>query len=152
MRTDIVSAGSQSAPLTSSSTTAAAQARTQPGLNAGGSGGVADSASAKTPPVIDVNPLNKADPTLPADSSDAAAPATEPDAAKLKQSVADLNQYAQPREGSIEFSLDETSGKTLLRVIDKETNTVLLQVPSKQALALSESIGQSTGLLIKDSA
>lgn len=74
------------------------------------------------------------------------------DATTLQQSVDSLNRFVQPREGSIEFTLDESSGKALLQVVDTETKAVLLQVPSKQALALSQGIGQTTGQLIKDSA
>jgi flagellar protein FlaG len=74
------------------------------------------------------------------------------DAAALKKSVDVLNRYIQPQQGSIEFSLDDSSGKTLLKVVDTETNKVLLQIPSKQALALAESLGTGTGQLIRDSA
>lgn len=74
------------------------------------------------------------------------------DQATLRQSVDDLNRFVQPREGSIEFTLDQSSGKALLQVVDTQTRAVLLQVPSEQALALSQSIGQTTGQLIKDSA
>lgn len=169
MRTDILSTSSASALVRPTASTAtpstSSTSAAQSGLGAAGAGGVADSGGAKSnnasstayarDAIIQVNPFNKADPTLPTDASDPADPAdatTAPDAAALKQSVENLNQYAQPREGSIEFSLDDSTGKTLLKVVDKETNTVLLQVPSKQALALSQSIGLTTGLLIKDSA
>jgi len=74
------------------------------------------------------------------------------DAAALKKSAAALNAGAQPQHGSIEFSVDQSSGKTLLKVVDPETNTVLLQIPSKVALALSQDTDKRQGLLIKDSA
>jgi flagellar protein FlaG len=74
------------------------------------------------------------------------------DAAALKKSAAALNAGAQPQHGSIEFSVDQSSGKTLLKVVDPETNTVLLQIPSKVALALSQDADKRQGLLIQDSA
>lgn len=74
------------------------------------------------------------------------------DPAALQQSVATLNQFIQPHEGSIEFSIDEDSGKTLLKIIDKETDTVLMQFPSKDALALAKTLGKTAGMLIRDSA
>lgn len=80
--------------------------------------------------------------------------AGKPDAASLKKAVAALNDSIQPHFGSIEFSVDEDSGKTLLKIVDTETNTLLMQIPSKQALALAsaQDDGKRQGLLIKDSA
>ena len=81
-------------------------------------------------------------------------PAARPDAASLKKAVAALNDSVQPHFGSIEFSIDEQSGKTLLKIVDTETNTLLMQIPSKQALALAsaQDAGTRQGLFIKDSA
>ena len=83
------------------------------------------------------------------DGAPAATPAAE--AASLKASAAKFNQNAQPQFGSIEFSVDQQSNKMVLKVVDQETNQVLLQIPSKEALALSRSIG-SSGSLINASA
>jgi len=75
------------------------------------------------------------------------------DSNQLKKSAEKLNQNAQPHFGSLQFNVDEGSGKMVLQVIDKETNNVLLQIPSKEALILSETIGRgNTGSLIKESA
>lgn len=81
-------------------------------------------------------------------------PAAKPDAASLRKAVAALNNSVQPHFGSIEFSIDEQSGKTLLKIVDTETNTLLMQIPSKQALALAsaQDAGTRQGLFIKDSA
>ena len=83
--------------------------------------------------------------------SQATAPAQN-DSSLLKKSAEKLNQNAQPQFGSLQFNVDEGSGKMVLQVIDKETNHVLLQIPSKEALILSETIGQKSGGLIKESA
>ncbi|MDE2428237.1 MAG: flagellar protein FlaG [Burkholderiales bacterium] len=74
------------------------------------------------------------------------------DTAALKKSVSTLNEFIQPHFGSIEFSVDDTSGKTLLKIVDKETDAVLMQIPSKEALALAQSLGQKSGNLIKATA
>lgn len=90
--------------------------------------------------------------SVPPSTGQAADASQTVDQAALQQSLDHLNRFIQPREGSIEFTLDVASGKALLQVVDTETKAVLLQVPSKQALALSQSIGQATGQLIKDQA
>jgi flagellar protein FlaG len=89
-----------------------------------------------------------------ADASATDPAAAKPDAASLKKAVAALNDSVQPHFGSIEFSIDEQSGKTLLKIVDTETNTLLMQIPSKQALALAsaQDAGTRQGLFIKDSA
>lgn len=99
-------------------------------------------------------PLNQASRAQAAKTAQATAPDREKpvDPAALQQSVATLNQFIQPHEGSIEFSIDEDSGKTLLKIIDKETDTVLMQFPSKDALALAKTLGKTAGMLIRDSA
>ncbi|MBC3869949.1 flagellar protein FlaG [Undibacterium oligocarboniphilum] len=71
----------------------------------------------------------------------------------LKKSAEQLNQNAQPHFGSLQFSVDSGSGKMMLLVIDKETNNLLLQIPSKEALILSETIDSGgNGHLIRESA
>lgn len=94
-------------------------------------------------------PLNQAGRAQATQAADSEKPV---DQAALQQSVATLNQFIQPHEGSIEFSIDEDSGKTLLKIVDKETDTVLMQFPSKDALALAKTLGKTAGMLIRDSA
>jgi flagellar protein FlaG len=122
---------------TSSSASSTAQAGAAASANASAS---AASNAVANPSSITATAVNATGDTSPAD------------AAALKKSAAALNAGAQPQHGSIEFSVDQSSGKTLLKVVDPETNTVLLQIPSKVALALSQDTDKRQGLLIKDSA
>ncbi|MDO8651496.1 MAG: flagellar protein FlaG [Undibacterium sp.] len=118
-------------------------------LTATGQTGAAAQASAERTPSISLSHVvsDKSMHTSPL------SPAAKPvDTALLKKSVAAINDFVQPHLGNIEFSLDDDSGKTLLKIIDKETNTVLMQFPSKEALALSQNIGNLKGFFIKDSA
>jgi hypothetical protein len=58
----------------------------------------------------------------------------------------------------IEFSIDSTSHRIVVKVVDQSNNQVIRQIPSKEALAIADSLdesqgGQSTqGLLIKQQA
>lgn len=85
-------------------------------------------------------------------SKDTPAASKPVDAETLKKSVEAINAFIQPHAGSIEFSIDQSSGKILLKIVDTKTDTVLMQIPSKAALALSQDIGNLKGFLIKDSA
>jgi len=141
MRTDLLSGSSPAFnyPTTSSAATPSGSTLTSTG---NGSSATTATATVATP----------SDGATAAGQATASSPASAVDKAELKKSVEALNRYIQPQQGSLEFSIDESSGKTLLKVVDTETNEVLLQVPSKQALALSQSVGKTPGLLISDSA
>lgn len=78
------------------------------------------------------------------------------DAAKqgkqLQGAVDAINDFLKPISSSIEFSIDEDSGKTIVKLMDKETNTVLRQYPTKEALAIAKDIDKLQGLLLKTEA
>ncbi|MFZ6772053.1 flagellar protein FlaG [Undibacterium sp. SXout7W] len=93
-----------------------------------------------------------ADTTQKAANQSANQSANKTDPALLKQSLSALNEFVQPHFGSLEFSVDEGSGRQVLKIVDKETNDVLMQLPSKEALALSKYIGKNNGNLIRESA
>jgi len=71
---------------------------------------------------------------------------------RLDQAVESINQFLKPIASSVQFSVDEDSGRTLVKVIDTDTNNVLRQFPSKQALAISSELGKLQGLLLRDKA
>jgi flagellar protein FlaG len=63
--------------------------------------------------------------------------------------VQSANAYIQESTSSnLQFSLDEESGRTVVRMIDTQTEEVLRQFPSEEMLAISKSIDRMQGLLI----
>ena len=74
------------------------------------------------------------------------------DAVKLDNAVAAINKFLKPVASSLEFSIDEKSGRTIVQVIDTDTNDVLRQFPSEQALAISQELDHYQGMLLKDKA
>lgn len=73
-------------------------------------------------------------------------------AAQLDHAVDTINQFLKPVASSIQFSVDEESGRTLVKVIDTDTNTVLRQFPSKETLAMSSELSKLQGLLLREKA
>lgn len=71
---------------------------------------------------------------------------------KLQGAVDAINDFLKPISSSIEFSIDEDSGKTIVKLMDKETNTVLRQYPTKEALAIAKDIDKLQGLLMNTEA
>jgi flagellar protein FlaG len=71
---------------------------------------------------------------------------------KLESAVDAINAFLKPISSSIEFSIDQNSGKTVVKLMDKETNTVLRQYPTKEALAIARDIDKFQGLLVNTEA
>ena len=74
------------------------------------------------------------------------------DNARLDKAVEDINRFLKPVASSIQFSVDEESGRTLVKVIDTTTNDVLRQFPSKEALAMSSELSKLQGMLVREKA
>lgn len=70
----------------------------------------------------------------------------------MNNAVDSINKQLQPIVGNIQFSVDQDSGNTLIKIVDKQTQIVLLQIPSKQALEIAKQLGKLQGLLIKEKA
>ena len=88
-------------------------------------------------------------PPVPVTESVATQPASKEE---LDKAVRHLNQYISTAVSSIEFSVDEDSGRTLVKVVDTETGKVLRQIPNAEVLALSKTLDRVEGLLIKHTA
>ncbi len=58
----------------------------------------------------------------------------------VEKAIAHLNDYVQSVQRDLEFSLDEGSGATVVRVIDRTTQTVVRQIPSDVALRLARNL------------
>src|SRR4051812_50194907 len=48
----------------------------------------------------------------------------------VKKAMTELNDYMQSHQRDLQFSLDEGTGATVVRVVDRTTQTVVRQIPS----------------------
>jgi flagellar protein FlaG len=71
---------------------------------------------------------------------------------QLEDAVSAINAFLKPISNNLEFSIDEASGKTVVKLVDMETKTVLRQYPTKEALAIAKDIDRFQGLLINTEA
>ena len=69
----------------------------------------------------------------------AVAPAPIPSADQVKQAVQDINKALQRFSQSVEFSVDETNGHTIVKVVDQNTQEIIRQMPSLEALEIAAS-------------
>lgn len=72
------------------------------------------------------------------------------DPAELKKSVGEINQAL--KSSNIEFSIDPDSGTTLVKVVDKETQKLIRQIPTEEALSIARQLSKLQGLLVHDQA
>ncbi len=73
-------------------------------------------------------------------------------AESVRQAVEQANDALRRSAVGVEFSLDQGSGRVIVRVVDSETKETLRQIPSEQMLAISRAIDDLRGLLIKQEA
>ena len=71
---------------------------------------------------------------------------------ELKQAIAAANQHLKQVSNDLEFAVDTSSGRTVLRVIDASTKQVIRQFPSEEVLAITRAIDRFQGLLLKEKA
>jgi uncharacterized FlaG/YvyC family protein len=77
---------------------------------------------------------------------------SEPDVQATKKAVAALNQSLEQGPTSVRFQLHESSGKTVVTLIDTDKNSVLLQFPNDSVLALSGTLPLAQGSIINTKA
>lgn len=76
------------------------------------------------------------------------APAQPVSQEAVAAAVQSANTYAQSVSTGIQFSLDQDTGRTVVKMVDTTTEEVLRQFPSEEMLAISRSIDRMQGLLI----
>lgn len=89
------------------------------------------------------------------DSSTTASALAQPSKQELQQAVDVLNQAAVIEQRSLSFSIDEVSGRSIIKVVDQQTEQLIRQIPSEELIKVAQGIkklqdemGQSLGLLI----
>jgi len=73
---------------------------------------------------------------------------SQPTRPQLDRALEALQHKADSVNASLQFRIDEGSGKTVVTVINAEDGSVIRQIPSEEALALSQAIAEQQGLLI----
>jgi len=84
------------------------------------------------------------------------APPQQPSDQQLKAAVSHINQAMQKANMSMELSVDSSTKKPVVKMMDAETGELIRQFPSEEVLAIASSIDQflefQQGLLLKTKA
>jgi flagellar protein FlaG len=89
-----------------------------------------------------------------ADNASAAAMArpVAADGAQLEAVVREANRTIAPLASNIVFSVDQESGRTVVKVVDSDTQELIRQIPSPEMLGISHELDRLQGLLLKHKA
>lgn len=85
--------------------------------------------------------------------ANAVAPVTNAQATETELDVVDAVQrvqdYVQTIERDLHFSIDEDSGRTIIKVIDPATDEVVRQIPPEELLDILHSLENGSGGLVE---
>lgn len=71
---------------------------------------------------------------------------------ELENAVKQVNDFLKPINNSIQFNLDDDTGKTIVKVVDVATKDIIRQFPSEEMLDIARAIDKMKGLLIQQKA
>ena len=75
----------------------------------------------------------------------------EPAAEQIEQAVAIMNDHVQQIHRQLQFSIDQSSERIVIKVIDSDTDEIIRQIPSEEALNYARKLTEGTALEIFDS-
>ena len=125
-----------------------------------------DITQTKTPPAqqnvgLKLVKAESQSPVQPPSSSPSVAPNSEDNPKESKaeitenitQQVSKMNEYVQSIQRDLNFSVDDSSGEVVVKVFDRETDELIRQFPTEEALKLAERMKENSeggsGLILK---
>ena len=87
------------------------------------------------------------DPTAAAPVVQDAEKIKRPERAVLEQAVSDIQAFVQSIHRQLDFSIDDTTGIVVVKVIASQSGEVVRQLPSEAALKLAQSLSDVSSLL-----
>ncbi len=70
---------------------------------------------------------------------------------QTEMAVKEINHVLKLLSTSLHFEIDEQSGKTLVKVVDRDSGEVLRQIPSEATLQIARSLDKLAGHLVNQS-
>ncbi len=73
-------------------------------------------------------------------------------ALSVEDAVKRISDFIAPTQSEISFSIDKVSGVQVVKIVDSQSNEVIRQFPSKEAIEIARALDKLQGLLIRDKA
>jgi len=64
-------------------------------------------------------------------------PVVQETSAEVREAVSQINEFVQRVQRDLSFNMDEASGRTVIKVIDRESGDLIRQIPSEEVLAIA---------------
>lgn len=68
---------------------------------------------------------------------------------ELDRALDDVRKAVEPVARNLLFSIDDDSGRMIVKVVDNATKEVIRQIPSEEILSIAKALDRLKGLLIK---
>jgi len=73
------------------------------------------------------------------------------DPEEVKKAVDELNKLSGSSNEKIQFSLDDKTNRVIIKVMDRDTNEVISEIPGKYSIRLLEHFREYMGLFVDES-
>lgn len=75
----------------------------------------------------------------------------QPQPEQVQKAIESVKQMIEARApNSLSFSIDDATGKTIVRITDAETGEMIRQIPSEEMLEISRSLDKLQGMLLRE--
>ena len=70
---------------------------------------------------------------------------------EIKKTVDELNKLSGSLNEKVQFSLDDATNRVIIKVMDRDTNEVISEIPGKYSIRLLEHFREHMGLFVDES-
>jgi flagellar protein FlaG len=77
----------------------------------------------------------------------------QPTRAEVQKAVDEMRKsLSQTQASNLQFSVDDETGQTIVRVTDVQTGELIRQIPSEEMVALAKALDRMQGMLLQQTA
>jgi len=76
----------------------------------------------------------------------------EPSLEEVKRATHQVQQIVQAKASNLQFAIAQDQGQTIVKLMDKQSGEVILQIPSKAMIAIADQIDKTVGLFVQQKA
>lgn len=73
----------------------------------------------------------------------------QPSRQAVNEAMQEMQKVMSPVARNLQFSIDEQTGRTVVKVVDADTSEVIRQLPSEELLNIAHALDKLSGLLLK---
>ncbi|MFN3984569.1 MAG: flagellar protein FlaG [Rhodocyclaceae bacterium] len=85
-------------------------------------------------------------------STERVAPVEQPELEDLRRAMDEVQTAIGAFTRDLQFSIDEDTGRTIVKIVDRETDEVIKQIPSEEMVRISKALDRLQGLLVRQEA